>query len=117
MYEEQAEGVRRREAQGVWNQARSLAQTTSHSGRREAPRPSAGPFTATTMGFRKWMKARTKSLHGEATRTLNCGGLAVCIYIYTCLYIPYVCVLYIQYIMCMCGVFAYVYVCVFCVCV
>lgn len=51
-----------RAAHGVWNQALSLAHTTSHSGRMEAPRPSAGPFIATTMGFLKWMNADTNSL-------------------------------------------------------
>lgn len=32
----------------------------------EAPRPRAGPFTATTMGFLKWMNANTKSLNRES---------------------------------------------------
>lgn len=51
-----------RAAHGVWNQALSLAHTTSHRGRMEAPRPSAGPLIATTMGFLKWMNAETNSL-------------------------------------------------------
>lgn len=67
-----------RAAHGVWNQALSLAHTTSHRGRMEAPKPSAGPFMATTMGFLKWMKADTNSLKwsNEATdsNSVRTGG-------------------------------------------
>lgn len=37
----------------------------------EAPKPRAGPFIATTMGFLKWMNADTKSLknHGDDVTT------------------------------------------------
>lgn len=62
VYEEQPDGVRWSAAHGVWNHAFSLAHTTSHRGRMEAPKPRAGPFIATTMGFLKWMNADTKSL-------------------------------------------------------
>lgn len=62
MYEEHPEGVRWRAAHGVWNHALSLAHTTSHKGRMDAPKPKAGPFIATTIGFLKWINANTKSL-------------------------------------------------------
>jgi len=47
---------------GVWNQAFSLAQTTSHRGNIDAPSPMAGPFTATMIGFLNWIKVFTKFL-------------------------------------------------------
>lgn len=62
VYDEQPAGVSRIVAYGVWNQAFSLAQTISHSGKIEAPNPRAGPLIATTIGFLNWIKAFTKSL-------------------------------------------------------
>lgn len=70
VYEEHPEGVRWRAAHEVWNQALSLAHTTSHRGRMEAPKPKAGPFIATTMGFLKRMNANTKSLKGVTEQSL-----------------------------------------------
>lgn len=64
--EEQASGVWPYAVYGVWNHAFSLAHTTSHSGRMAAPRPTAGPFTAATMGFLNWMKVLMKVLRKRA---------------------------------------------------
>lgn len=69
--------MRWRAAHGVWNQALSLAHTTSHRGRMEAPKPRAGPFIATTMGFLKWMKANTKSLQGSQSDQYRLSHLMV----------------------------------------
>lgn len=75
VYDEQPEGVRCRAAHGVWNQALSLAHTTSHSGSMDAPKPRAGPFIATTMGFLKWMNANAKSLKERWAININPEGI------------------------------------------
>lgn len=68
--DEQASGVWPYCMYGVWNQAFSLAHTTSQRGRMAAPRPSAGPFTAATMGFLNWMKVLTKVLRQRRQKSL-----------------------------------------------